>query len=129
LGPVSPSQAEVPYTLGRLHLSRYLMWGQPQDLGLASSHFLEAAQRNPQEGLYLASLGQVELVARQVQTAKPWFEQALARDPHNQDYLYGLGQSLEGLESHTEARKVYQQGQAIKPDPRFEIGLSRLREP
>ena len=124
-----PSQARVPYTLGRLHLSRYLLEGQPTDLALANGRFLEAAQRNPQEGLYLAGLGQVELLAGQAQQAEPWFRQALERDPHNQDYLYGLGETLEALGQSKEAVKVYRQGRRIKADPRFSAGLARLGVP
>lgn len=129
LQSLPPSQTRVPYTLGRLHLSRYLLWGQPSDLVLANTRFLEAAQRNPQEGLYLAGMGQVELLAGQAQQAEPWFLQALERDPHNQDYLYGLGETLEALGQNKEAAKVYRQGRRIKADPRFSAGLTRLGEP
>jgi tetratricopeptide (TPR) repeat protein len=126
---VSPSQAKVPYTLGRIYLSRYLLLGQPSDLDRANRHFLEAAQRNPQEGLYLASMGQVELLAGQAQVAEPWFRQALGRDPSNQDYLYGLGETLEALGQSKEAAQVYRQGNRIKADPRFSGGLARLEKP
>lgn len=126
LQQVSLSQARVPYTLGQLRLSRYLLEGQTTDLDLANRHFLEAAQRNPQEGLYLASLGQVELLAGQAQIAEPWFRQALERDPHNQDYWYGLGETLEALGQRKQAVAAYRQGRKIKADPRFTQGLLRL---
>ncbi|MER3478930.1 MAG: hypothetical protein C4327_00180 [Meiothermus sp.] len=122
----APGNAELPLEAGELYLVRYLLEGQPASLQASIRQYSRAARLNRIEPFYAASLGQALLLAEQFDRAEEALGRALRGDPHNLEYLWGMGRAKEGQGDLRAARAFFRRALEVREDPRVRADLLRI---
>lgn len=120
--------AELPLEAGNLYLVWYLLEGEPASLEAGIAQYSKAARLNPLEPFYPASLGQALLLAGQFGQAEEALERALQGDPHNLEYLWGMGRAKEGQGDLKAAREFFRRALEVREDPRVRADFLRIGE-
>ncbi len=89
--------------------------------------FAKALKLMPEAPEVQAGCGRISLVKRKYNAAIKYFGLAMAGDPENIDYLFGMGQSYEGAGDRTTALELYQEVAKKNPQhPLVHYSIARI---